>query len=178
MQTLSRLRNFGESLLCVISGITTRTSIRGVLAAILWLGIASVAGWEQASRAQLAQQGAQGSNAPARTAAPTIASLFPESGPFGTPVTIRGSGFNLDNTIRFQGLRDSFEIVSVRSESGVVLTFQVSTCPSYQPGCPGRYVAPGPYKVTVINANGSSNQAAFTLTARTGQSITTTDSPT
>jgi hypothetical protein len=158
MQTLSRLRRF-------------------VVAGILWLGIASSVGREQAGGAQLAQQSPQDSIAPARSAAPTIASLFPDSGPFGTPVTIRGSGFNLENTIRFQGVQDSFDIVSVRSESGVTLVFQVSTCPSYQPGCPARYIAPGSYKVTVINANGSSNQATFTLNARTGRSVITSASP-
>ena len=101
-------------------------------------------------------------------AAPTIAALSPTSGPIGTLVTILGANFtSTDNVIHFRGEHDSFDAGSpVGSENGTSLQFQISTCPSYQPRCPGRYVSPGVYKVTVINVNGASNEATFTLTAR------------
>jgi hypothetical protein len=101
------------------------------------------------------------------TDAPSIASVHPSSGPIGTWVAIHGTGFTADgNTIQFRGSQASFAAGSpVRSEGGTSLQFEVNTCPSYQPRCPGFYVAPGNYNVTVINTNGASNKARFVLTS-------------
>jgi len=80
-------------------------------------------------------------------------------------VTILGSHFTLENTIQFRG-RVSFAADSpVASEDGSRLQFRVSTCPSREPQCPGYYPPFGAYRVTVINANGTSNEAMFTLTS-------------
>jgi hypothetical protein len=101
-------------------------------------------------------------------AAPTIAAFSPTSGSIGTLVTILGANFTpTDNVIHFRGEQDSFDAGSpVGSENGTSLQFRITTCPSYQPQCPGRYVSPGVYKVTVTNVNGASNEATFTLTSR------------
>ncbi len=96
---------------------------------------------------------------------PFISKLIPASGPIGTAVTIQGRGFTDDNTIEFRSDQGSFEVDNVRADDGS-LKFQVNTCPSYQPQCPARYVAPAPYIVTVRNAGGRSNEAKFTLTSR------------
>jgi IPT/TIG domain len=99
-------------------------------------------------------------------AAPTIAALSPTSGPIGTLVTIRGTNFTSNNLIQFRGAQASFAAGSpVPSENGTSLQFRVTTCPSHQLQCPGFYVPPGNYRVTVINANGTSNEATFALTA-------------
>jgi hypothetical protein len=100
-------------------------------------------------------------------AAPTIAALSPPSGPIGALVTIRGANFTSNNLIQFRGAQASFAAGSpVGSESGTSLQFLVTKCPSYEPQCPGFYVAPGDYRVTVINKNGESNEATFVLISR------------
>ncbi len=104
--------------------------------------------------------------AAAETTAPNIATLLPTSGPLGTLVTIQGTGFTPDNLIRFRSAQDSFDVVSIRSENGTTVQFRVTTCPSYQPQCPARYITPGVYEVTLINVNGESNRATFALTRR------------
>jgi IPT/TIG domain-containing protein len=102
-----------------------------------------------------------------RVAPPAIAALSPTSGPFGTLVTIRGAHFTSKNLIQFHGARASFAAGSpVSSGNGTTLRFRVSTCPSYEPQCPGFYVPPGVYKVAVVNANGASNETTFALTSR------------
>ncbi|MDI3565674.1 IPT/TIG domain-containing protein [Bradyrhizobium sp. Arg816] len=101
-------------------------------------------------------------------AAPTITGLSPESGRIGTLITLRGSGFTLENMIHFRGDVDSFDVGPIRSDDGATLQFEVNTCPPYQPRCPARYLTPGPYGVTVSNSNGRSQEVRFVLTARAG----------
>jgi hypothetical protein len=79
-------------------------------------------------------------------------------------VTIRGSNFTPeDNFILFQGTKSFAAGSPVHSVTGTSLQFQVTTCPSRQPQCPGFYPAAGTYSVAVKNGNGTSNQAAFVL---------------
>jgi IPT/TIG domain len=100
----------------------------------------------------------------AAAAAPTIASLSPTSGPAGTQVTVLGTNFTSDNTVHFSGAGISFAAGSpVGSENGTSLQFFVGSCPSYAPQCPGFYILPGAYNVTLSNAKGTSNQAIFTV---------------
>jgi len=99
---------------------------------------------------------------------PVIVALVPTSGPIGTVVAIQGRGFTSDNTIEFRRDQDSFEIGNVKSDDGISLKFEVNACPSYQSRCPARYIAPASYIVTIRNAAGRSNEAAFSLTARAG----------
>jgi hypothetical protein len=99
--------------------------------------------------------------------APTIRELSPNSGPVGTWVTIQGERFTSANVVQFRGERISFASGSpVASNDRISLRFQVSTCPSYQPLCPGFFVPPGNYKVTVTNSNGASNEGSFAITTR------------
>jgi hypothetical protein len=107
----------------------------------------------------------------AQATAPSIATLSPSAGPFGTSVTIRGAGFTSANTIEFRGSVDDFDVAPVSSTDGVTLQFRVTTCPPQQPQCPTRYISPGTYAVTVVNGNGRSNQAKFSLTARSGRLV-------
>ena len=139
-----------------------------IAAAIFCPVLASAAPLAPADRIAPVRHATKRSPIFAQSIAPVITSLAPASGPVGTAITIQGSGFTADNSVRFRGFRDSFEVAAVRSENGTTLLFQVSTCPAYQPQCPGRYIAPGAYRVTVVNVNGSSGEAAFSLTARTG----------
>jgi len=98
-------------------------------------------------------------------AVPTITSLSPPSGPIGTWVTIEGSNFTSDNLVQFRSAQSSFAAGSpVGSDTGTRLRFQVTPCPSRELQCPAYYVSPGAYKVTVMNVNGESNEAMFTLT--------------
>jgi hypothetical protein len=100
-------------------------------------------------------------------AAPTIISISPAAGPFGTLVTISGANFTpKENVIRFRGASEFSAGSPVDSENGTSLQFRITTCPSYAPQCPGRNIAPGIYKVMVVNANGMSNEATFDLTSR------------
>jgi hypothetical protein len=103
----------------------------------------------------------------ARSGTPTIASLSPTSGRVGTLVTILGANFTSNNVIQFRSAQTAFAAGSpVSSESGTSLQFQVSTCPSYEPQCPGFHIPPGVYNVTVNNANWASNEATFVVTSR------------
>ena len=101
----------------------------------------------------------------AESRAPRIASLAPMSGPIGTSVTIQGIGFEPSgNNVQFHGINDFLAGSPVSSESGTSLHFIVTPCPSREPQCPPFFVAPGSYSVVVINANGKSNEAMFTVT--------------
>jgi IPT/TIG domain len=117
---------------------------------------------------QLQQEPPSGLKVAQTAAVPIIASLSPSSGPLGTPVTIRGANFTSENRIQFSSeqAQKSFLAGSpVASESGTSLRFYVSTCPSFRPLCPGFYVPPGVYTVTVINSHGASNEGTFALTS-------------
>lgn len=99
--------------------------------------------------------------------APKIVALVPISGPIGSIVMIKGANFTSKNLIQFRSANASFAAGSpVASKSGASLQFEVNTCPSYEPRCPGFFVPPGVYEVTVVNENGASNEATFTLTPR------------
>jgi hypothetical protein len=112
------------------------------------------------------QSGFQGAQS---AAAPTIVDLFPTAGPVGTWVTIRGAGLTSNNFIQFRGqfrgAQDFRAGSPVGSENGTSLRFQVTTCPSGEPQCPGFHPSPGAYKVTVMNENGESNETTFFLTS-------------
>ena len=98
-------------------------------------------------------------------ATPTIVSLTPTSGPVGTRVTLRGTNFTANNSIRLSSGERAFTVDSpVGSENGASLQFRVHSCPSYAPLCPGVYIPPGIYDLSVINANGTSNRVKFTVT--------------
>jgi hypothetical protein len=101
--------------------------------------------------------------------APIIEALFPTSGPLGTLVAIRGANFTSDgNIIEFRDEQNPpFAVGSpVGSEDRTSLRVVVSTCPAYQPQCPGFYVRPGVYRVTVRNVNGVSNEMTFAVVSR------------
>jgi hypothetical protein len=114
----------------------------------------------------LAQRRLSGFDQAQSSAAPIITALSPSSGFAGALVTIRGANFTSDNNlVLFRGQQKRFGS-RVGSEDGVTLRVRVNNCPSDRPVCPGYYIAPGVYAVTVINDNGSSNEAAFSVTPR------------
>ena len=110
-----------------------------------------------------------------RTSTPTISSLSPTSGMNGTQVTIYGSGFtSTGNKVNF-GQSGNVNDVGYNSTNGNTVVFQV---PSYS-GYTGQAIQPGVYAVSVINANGTSNNLNFTVTSGTTTSTTITSiSPT
>jgi hypothetical protein len=97
--------------------------------------------------------------------APVIRALNPVSGPVGTLVRIQGANFTSNNIIQFRGAQASFAAGSPVSseENGTSLQFRLSNCPSCEPQCPGFYVPPGPYTVTVNNINGVRSVCAHGL---------------
>jgi hypothetical protein len=98
------------------------------------------------------------------TGKPMITALSPNKGANGTMVNIRGRNFTLeDNTVQFRGEKSFAADSPVESKNGTRLQFRITTCPSYQPQCPGFYVPPGVYHVTVINKGGESNSVSFSL---------------
>jgi hypothetical protein len=143
----------------------------GLSAAMLCALVASTTGLDAREGTAFRRQSPSGFQV-AQATAPSIATLLPNAGPFGTWVIIRGAGFTATNTIEFRGAVDVFDIAPIRSNDGVTLQFQVTTCPQQEVQCPSRYISPGAYAVTVANANGRSNQAKFLLTSRSGRLTT------
>jgi hypothetical protein len=103
---------------------------------------------------------------------PSVAALSPTSGSVGTDVAVTGEGFTSStNTIRF----GAGYINGLNSSDGVTLRFTVpqgqNLCPptnglpSAVGPCPGAYprVTPGSYTISVMNANGASNDLTFTV---------------
>jgi len=105
-----------------------------------------------------------------------VTSLRPTSGPVGTNVTITGSGFTATgNKIKFGNLGSQDNpSYSLNSFDGRTLTFTVPLSDYYAcwfsksevPPCtvPATSTQPGAYGVSVINANGTSNEILFTVT--------------
>jgi hypothetical protein len=102
------------------------------------------------------------------SAKPRIDQLIPSSGTLGEHVTVRGSNFTAKgNVVHFQGAQRGFLADSpVQSSTGEDLQFQVTTCRSEAPQCPGYNPLPGDYSVTITNENGMSNPAKFVLLSR------------
>jgi hypothetical protein len=101
-----------------------------------------------------------------------VAALSPTSGSIGTEVTVTGYGFTpSNNTIRL----GAGYINGLNSADGVTLHFTVpdglNLCPPTDAHsravtpCPGAFprVTPGSYSVSVLNANGASNDLPFTV---------------
>ncbi len=88
----------------------------------------------------------------------SITSISPTSGPAGTRVTLRSGGITASgNTIKFGNLDSSttpgFNVNAVVYPRTIpMLTFNVPTS-----------VAPGVYKVSIVNAGGFSNEVTFTV---------------
>lgn len=121
-----------------------------------------------ATRARIQQLTCNGGGViPPSTQAPVITSMNPTYGPTGTYVTIYGSGFSSNNTIKF----GNGGITNVPSYNGTSVQFRIPEsmgvfCQS------GQYcialaiiVNPGNYAVSVVNDRGTSNSQTFTVTS-------------
>jgi hypothetical protein len=101
---------------------------------------------------------------------PVLSSITPQSGPFKTRITLRGSGFDrARNLIYF----DSGVVAVVPSADGRTIVFKLpdSSCPACTfstPACaaPCRSLNPGKYSVSVQNSLGRSGSLPFTITER------------
>lgn len=108
---------------------------------------------------------------------------YPSTGMVGSTVTLSGYGLTGANTVLMDGSVAASNVYS----SGQSLTFTIPS--ALAPYCaPGlacaqymRMVTPGTYKLSIMNANGTSNTVAFTVTdtSTTNQqlSITGLDAP-
>ena len=102
--------------------------------------------------------------------------LSPYSGPVGTQITIKGSGFtSTGNKIKFGDLgSENNSSYSLNSFDGKTLVFNVPSsnymsCWYSNPACmTAAYLTqPGTYEVSVTNANGTSNVLNFAVTSGT-----------
>jgi hypothetical protein len=96
-----------------------------------------------------------------------LTTLEPAAGPVGSEVTIRGSGFSPTENAVYLG---QGYVPHLRSADGTTLAFVVPA--SLEPAC--RFATPpcripsiatpdGTFQVAVVNGNGMSNRAAFTV---------------
>ena len=100
---------------------------------------------------------------------PAVAQIQPSSAAVGDEITISGSGFTAtDNALRI----GAGYILKLPSADTTTIRL---TLPSYLGACaPGQEVcvalalpmAPGTYKLSVVNANGTSNQVSFQVIAK------------
>lgn len=107
--------------------------------------------------------------------APVLTSVTPQSGPFGTAVTIYGRNFSrTSNSINFAGVNNI--VTNVPSYDGVSVQFTVpaSPCPQGNNVCPMMALAPGQYPISVTTSGGTSNSVMFTA----GNTNTTNTPPT
>lgn len=95
--------------------------------------------------------------------APTITSISPSSGPIGTIVTIKGSGFSSDSQVNVSRKIEKFTVAS----DGNSLTFTIP------PSMEGQKTNTGIYSVSVSNKNGvSAEYRTFTVTVTTRIEVT------
>jgi hypothetical protein len=96
--------------------------------------------------------------------APSIESIDPISGRVRTVVTVSGRNFTADNTVEFGGttirhvgINSAIAIacaINSTCRSGIIQTLKFKVPPG---------IRPGPTKVSVKNANGTSNAVDFTV---------------
>jgi hypothetical protein len=105
----------------------------------------------------------------AQNTAPTISSLAPAQGPVRVLITIRGSGFtSTGNDVHFGKLGGTPNLPSVDGKTvAYVIPWSLNPCtfrPANKP-CPQfrPVVKPGNYEIYIVNANGTSNAATFTV---------------
>lgn len=115
-------------------------------------------------------------------AAPKIFSVTPAQAPVGTQISLLGTGFTNDNTIRF----GTTEILHVPSfNNGTLLYFTIPTESTTNCGynsataCygPVSQVLPGNYQIYVLNANGQSDAKTVTVTSQYSNNALTITSP-
>jgi hypothetical protein len=103
---------------------------------------------------------------------PVISSITPSSGSAGTTVTIKGSDFTSNNSVKFTYATFSY-INNLNSADGTTITFKLpsalSACGYGTTFCIQSALSldVGSHLVSVINANGTSNLKSFSVTAGT-----------
>lgn len=100
------------------------------------------------------------------SAAPTITSITPASGPAGTRITLSGTGFSLSNTVNFIPVGIG-PVGQTNASYGVISSEIIFDIPS-------NLTTAGVYNVQVGNERGSSNNILFTVTSQTSASPTIT----
>lgn len=99
---------------------------------------------------------------------PTITSISPASGPYGTNVTIYGTNFNRNsgNSINFANAQNVK--TAVYSPDGTSMQFTIPATPCSQGySCAQVVLNPGYYPISVHNGIGTSNQYNFQVTSDT-----------
>jgi peptidoglycan hydrolase-like protein with peptidoglycan-binding domain len=111
----------------------------------------------------------------AADALPNITVIDPGSGQVGTKVTLTGTGFlKTKNSVIIGSVKNA--VINVPSADGTTLTFTIPSAPCDQllkVNCPTTVLPSGNYDVFVSNANGVSNNVAFTLSPLPPLTITT-----
>ena len=103
--------------------------------------------------------------------APVLTTLEPAAAPVGSEVTIRGGGFSPTENAVYLG---QGYVPHLRSADGATLAFIVPA--SLEPACrfstppcrtPSIATPAGTFQVAVVNSNGMSNRAGFTVVPST-----------
>ncbi len=100
---------------------------------------------------------------------PTIAQIQPVSASVGDEITITGTGFTAaGNSIKFGGGYINKLPAADPTTIRLTLPSYLSACAPNQEICPmiALPMTPGDYKVSVITANGTSNEVTFHLIAK------------
>jgi hypothetical protein len=95
------------------------------------------------------------------TAIPVVSRISPGIGTPGTQAVLTGTGFTPNgNNINFAGVRNA--ITNLSSFDGLTLAFTIPSTPC-SPGtiCAQIIILGGDYKISVTNANGTSNEISF-----------------
>ncbi|MDP3770205.1 MAG: glycosyl hydrolase [bacterium] len=106
-------------------------------------------------------------------AAPIVTAITPPSGPIGIEVTVTGTGFTpTGNRINFAGVSNA--VIKLNSPDGKTLSFTIPATPCDQlkgDSCIAKVLDPGTYSISVTNANGTSNEVMFAVTALSGTGV-------
>lgn len=100
---------------------------------------------------------------------PAVAKVQPSPASVGDQVTVTGTGFTPTGNALEIGAGYILKLDSADSTSiRLALPSYLGACPPNQEVCVALALpmAPGDYKLSVINANGTSNQVSFTVIAK------------
>ncbi|MEQ1499964.1 MAG: peptidoglycan-binding protein [Parcubacteria group bacterium] len=104
--------------------------------------------------------------------APTILSIYPNSGQVGTQVTVNGNGFSYENTVNGIDANGNHIQIIAFSTDGKTINFTVPSV-SFDSRITNGPTVPGVYSIQVGSVRGNSNNLSFTIVPSTPQNSVT-----